>query len=363
MAMPSPASRSRRLCTSALVPTSMPRVGSSTMRMEGRRPSHLASTTFCWLPPDSIDTGSVSRPYLTLSRTAQSAAKLCSAEARMIPARRSVLSDASATFCWIDISMTRPCWRRSSGTRPIPAVMAAVGDALRSLCPPAVTAPASYRSIPKTARATSLRPAPTSPDRATISPARTSKDTSVNTPSRVSRCTVSRTSPGAPRSPGIRSGISRPTMARTRSPAVRPVSVLVSTCRPSRITVTVWQIANTSSSRCEMNSTAVPPARSALITSNSRATSTADSAAVGSSITMTRASSDRALAISTSCWSAMDSPRAMRPGSIRTPSRANSASASVVISRPSMRRPRRSGWRPMKMFSATDRSGNSVGSW
>ena len=161
------------------------------MRIDGWRPSHLASTTFCWLPPDSMDTGSVSRPYLTLSRTAQSAAKLRSADARMIPALRSAASEARATFCWMDISMTRPCWRRSSGTKPIPAVMAAVGDPFRSRRLPAVTEPASYRSMPKIARATSLRPAPTSPASATISPARTSNETSVNTPSRVSRCTAS----------------------------------------------------------------------------------------------------------------------------------------------------------------------------
>ena len=60
-----------------------------------------------------------------------------------------------------------------------------------------------------------------------------------------------------------------------------------------------------------MNSTAAPRPRAACATtSNSRSTSTPDSAAVGSSITMTRASSDSALAISTICWSAMDSPRA-----------------------------------------------------
>ena len=43
-------------------------------------------------------------------------------------------------------------------------------------------------------------------------------------------------------------------------------------------------------------------------TANSRSTSTADSAAVGSSMISTRASSDSALAISTICWSAIDRP-------------------------------------------------------
>ena len=41
---------------SALAPTSMPRVGSSMMRMRGSVASHLPSTTFCWLPPESWPT-------------------------------------------------------------------------------------------------------------------------------------------------------------------------------------------------------------------------------------------------------------------------------------------------------------------
>src|SRR5262249_25824737 len=116
MATPSPASRTSSSCRSALVAMSMPRGGSSTMSSAGRRPSHLARTTFCWLPPDSMDTGSVSRPYFSRSRWAQSVANARSAADRMKPPCRSLASEASATFCWIDMSMTRPCWRRSSGT-------------------------------------------------------------------------------------------------------------------------------------------------------------------------------------------------------------------------------------------------------
>ena len=116
--------------------------------------------------------------------------------------------------------------------------------------------------MPNTARATSLRPDPTSPARATISPARTSSEMSVNTPSRVRCSTRSTSSPATPRSPAARASICRPTMARTRSSAVSPASSLVRTCRPSRMTVTRWQISKTSSSRWEMNRTAAPPERS-----------------------------------------------------------------------------------------------------
>jgi hypothetical protein len=69
------------------------------------------------------------------------------------------------------------------------------------------------------------------------------------------------------------------------------------------------------------------------------------------------------LAISTICWSAMDSPRAGRSGSIATPSRVKKLDASAFIARRSTRRRLRRGCRPITMFSATVRSGNSVGSW
>src|SRR5580698_6810842 len=43
---------------SALAPTSTPWVGSSRSSTLGRWRSHLASTTFCWLPPDSFSSAS-----------------------------------------------------------------------------------------------------------------------------------------------------------------------------------------------------------------------------------------------------------------------------------------------------------------
>ena len=70
-ARPSATSPSRMRCTSALVPTSMPRVGSSIISSEGPRASHLPSTTFCWFPPDSVETAFHSRPNFSWSRSAQ----------------------------------------------------------------------------------------------------------------------------------------------------------------------------------------------------------------------------------------------------------------------------------------------------
>ena len=85
----------------------------------------------------------MSRPYLRLRRTAQSLANARSAAERTRPPLRSRASEASATFCCTDMSMTRPCWRRSSGTKPMPAAMAAVGDARLSSRSRTTTRPAS----------------------------------------------------------------------------------------------------------------------------------------------------------------------------------------------------------------------------
>jgi len=71
-ATPSPASPDISRWTSALVPTSMPRVGSSTISTLGVMASHLARTTFCWLPPERVATGSQRRPYLVCSRCVHS---------------------------------------------------------------------------------------------------------------------------------------------------------------------------------------------------------------------------------------------------------------------------------------------------
>ena len=77
------------------------------------------------------------------------------------------------------------------------------------------------------------------------------------------------------------------------------------TVLPSRSTVTRSVIASTSSSRCETNASAWPASRSRVMTSNRRSTSLGLSEAVGSSNTISSASSARALAISINCrWAA-----------------------------------------------------------
>ena len=222
--------------------------------------------------------------------------------------------------------------------------MACAGRPGGSRRPATSTVPASARSTPKMARATSLRPAPTSPASATISPARTSKPTSKKTPSRVSPSTRRTGSPTSVSCLGKSVLSSRPTIRRTISSGVMSAIRASCTTAPSRITVTVSQSAKTSSSRWEMKSTPAPCSRSVRTTENSRSTSGPESAAVGSSMMRTRASKLSALAISTICWSAIESPRTGRSGSSRTPRRSMSSRTSRCIARRSIRPRAPSGW-------------------
>ena len=57
IAMPCRASSAIIACTSDLLSTSMPCVGSSRIRTRGMVASHLDRTTFCWLPPERVFTG------------------------------------------------------------------------------------------------------------------------------------------------------------------------------------------------------------------------------------------------------------------------------------------------------------------
>ena len=110
-----------------------------------------------------------------------------------------------------------------------------------------------------------------------------------------------------------------------------------------------------------MKRIATPLRASCRTCANRRSTSCADRAAVGSSMIRTRTSSEIAFAISTACCEATVRPLAGVRGSRRTSSVARIDSASRYISRQWTIGPR-CRW-PMKMFSATLRSGKIAGSW
>ena len=192
-ATPSFASLRIRSWMPAFAPTSMPRVGSSKIRICGWVLSHFASTTFCWLPPDRNRT-SCSGPWALSSVTAASSLLL------MMPGvERRLRGDitvrtASIMLSAIDCASASPSTLRSSVMKPRPARIAWRGWRNLLGLPSISTVPLSTGSAPKIARATSVRPEPTRPASPTISPARTSKLTSRSS-GVVRPLTESRTSP------------------------------------------------------------------------------------------------------------------------------------------------------------------------
>jgi hypothetical protein len=156
---------------------------------------------------------------------------------RMMPKRRRRRNDASATFSSMPMSITSPCWRRSSGTGATPADIAASGEPFGKSRPATRTVPVVRRSMPKIARTTSVRPAPTSPASATISPRRTVNEMSLNTPSRARSRTSRTTSPGVVAVLGSSAPSSRPTIDRMMLSMVTSSIGADRTKRPSRMMV------------------------------------------------------------------------------------------------------------------------------
>ena len=143
IARPWPASSERSRWTSAFVPTSMPRVGSSMMSRRGPVASHLAMTTFCWLPPLMVAAVMSRELVLTSSRPAQGAAARFSIDVVSSPARAMPRRITPATLRVTEESMTRPCLRRSSGMKAMPERIAARGSWALTGEPDIVTEPAS----------------------------------------------------------------------------------------------------------------------------------------------------------------------------------------------------------------------------
>ena len=120
----------------------------------------------------------------------------------------------------------------------------------------------------------------------------------------------------------------------------------------------------TSSSRWLMKMMVRPSTRSRRAILNSVSTSFGVSGAVGSSMMISRLSLASARAISTICWSAMESPRIGVVTSILHAEEIHQALARRCVicaqgTRPSGEPP----LRPSTRFSATDRSGKEIGSW
>ena len=116
-----PESASLRMrANSVRAPTSTPRVGSSSSSTSQPCSSHRASTTFCWLPPESVRTGRVGRAVARELRghvADRGQLGVAAEEARpREPAQR-----GSETLRDTGSVSSRPWLLRSSGQRPTPA--------------------------------------------------------------------------------------------------------------------------------------------------------------------------------------------------------------------------------------------------
>ena len=315
-----------------------------------------------------------SRPGRRAGGTSAAAAAPIRAARRVLGAAADQPERARAPACRvsvalraIDRSITRPCWRRSSGTSAMPGAHGGERPARRGSVPAgdldvAGVGPVDAEDRPRdlaAARRRRARPARRSRR------ARTSKLTSKNTPSRVRRSTSSTrlADLGRPAWGTARRARARPSAGPSRrSSCPRPRASC--TTAPSRMTVTVSQIAKTSSRRCEMNSTAAPAlpqrAHDARTAARPRARQRGG-----------RLVHDQHARVEAQRLGDLDDllvgdrEAAHRPvaGRACTPRRSSRPWTCACSARRSIRRPRPSGWRPIITFSATERSGNSVGSW
>ena len=121
---PRSAGRSR-----ALAPTSMPRVGSSRIRMRGSRASQRASTTFCWLPPESLRTSCSIEIGVRIAQPSASAPTPAGSlrRDRRSPSRETFSGTHKETLSRTLRNSSSASCLRSSGTRPMPARMASAG--------------------------------------------------------------------------------------------------------------------------------------------------------------------------------------------------------------------------------------------
>ena len=135
--------RSMSWYISCLAPTSMPRVGSSSISSLGLVASHLASSTFCWLPPDSSITVFSGEVQTTFSCWMYSSAMRRLSLWRISPFREVIRRTLWAMLCAMDHSVIRPVSLRSEGTMAMFFFMASNGETGEMTSPSRVMVPPS----------------------------------------------------------------------------------------------------------------------------------------------------------------------------------------------------------------------------
>jgi hypothetical protein len=363
-AAPAAAARSTASSRFSLDFTSTPAVGSISTSSAGSLDSARAITTFCWLPPDRSAT-SWSGPDVLMARSSINfSATAARRRPEMAPNRPSRWVIGNVAFSAMVMPGTKPSLCRSSGTKPTPPASAAGTLPRFRVFPDTATVPASGLRRPTITSPSSTLPLLPEPAMPTTSPLRTDR----STPLKCLLSTRSRTSKmdslaGVGRAEPVPSPTASPVIASTSWFLDRSATGLVTMCRASRNTVTVWQISKISWRWWEMNRNVTPAARSERIRSNSRSIAGPSSCAVGSSRMMNFAPNDRARAISTSWRCSTVRPAASLFGSTSTPypdssSPALRRSRDQLITGPSSR-----FCRLMNRFSATVSVGMMVDFW
>ena len=203
----------------------------------GLQLSHLASTTFCWLPPDRLVIESLSLPILMCSAAfSRSNCARCRAWSSR-PWRISSRHETIVPFSRIDISLMMPFSLRLRGTYARPSCLACQVDVMRTGFPQSLISPALTVSAPKTAENSSLLPSPSRPVTPKTSPAYAVRSTFRKYGSCVTPCRLSRSSPRCAPVPSFSVRTSWPTMKRAKSDVVTSFTLPLATITPSRRTV------------------------------------------------------------------------------------------------------------------------------
>ena len=281
-----------------MAPTSRPHVGLSATTSLGRRESSRASTTFCWLPPESAEaarSGSGGRTSKA-SRSSLASALMCLHDTSRGPSPGGAASRSTrARFSARVMSGTKPRPWRSSGMMLMPQRRSRRGGALAMSSPSSRISP-SQRADPVRPSISARWPLPSTPAIPSTSPERTRRLKPFTGGPDDGSGTV------RPRHSRTTSGSSRPDDREISSTINWPVMALASACwsnsprasstclRPRRTTDTRSAISITSPSLCVTSTMARPSARSLSMISSRTAIWRAPSRAVGSSRMRMRAS-------------------------------------------------------------------------
>ena len=291
-----------------MAPTSTPRVGWEAMNSDTTGLlSSRASTTFCWLPPDSDPAGSWT-PVVRTSNSLTFSSALAAMTFGFIrtPAANGACRYWSRImFSAIENGPTSPSCERSSGTNPMPESRICRVERPTSSSPWSVIEPVTKSCRPMIASVSSVCPLPCTPATQTTSPLRTSRSIPSTIAWPVCERTVrplmaSTTSLGAAASLCTFRLTARPTMAAASSVS-DAVGSAVPTTLPRRITVIRSATALISRSLWLIITTDFPSAFNWRMISSSSSVSCGVSTAVGSSRIRTWAFLTRALMISTRC--------------------------------------------------------------